>query len=300
MATIGMAASCTRPAPPAFRVGEKPLFFQPAQIRALKVEYLLPQEAALTLTLTRGEKGWRIHSGLDSAADSIFVEHLLDVLKDLAVTEVLAEGAAPPSGLNPPAVRLSAESMDRRYDLEVSAPGPDGESYARVNHPEKGTPVLVKIRGVAPRMLLDHVREIDWRLKRLSAWPLDDIVEFQLRRPNHPRYYAQRQSGGWADRHGMPLPESTYGWLERTLGAQIKTFVDDAPTNRRLRGRRSPKEPEIELVLADRQGKTTSLRYRRVPGEGLWASATDRGDIGFWMDETLWKHLLAAPSPASP
>lgn len=182
------------------------------------------------------ESHWQIVSApegrelTDRLADGGFIRHLLDTLRSLRPIAHAPTGSLSSMGLEPPRFFLSWKTRTPEQNFEVqlgNSPAATQVSAALALFPLlKKEPVLAQ--GSTLQML-SHIKNFEsLRLRRVFTWTTDDIETLEIKRGKQQRLFAQRQSGGWADRKGKSYGKSFEDWLERLMHLQIARFMDES------------------------------------------------------------------------
>jgi hypothetical protein len=210
---------------------------------------------------------------LDVQADGIFIQHLLDLLLTTKVEEWAGFGPLQSFGLQTPAFSLRWSDASRSYELNIGdrVTGSAGARFAYLpGYPDQ----VFKVDGSGVRML-EMISSFEvLRQKRLVSYTADDIDEFEIFKREGSPFYAQRQSGGWANRKQIKLPEAVRDWVEMLTHVRIQKF-EDTPALARSLAEVIAKSPDLQITLKDRDAIPLKLQFKEINGRE-WAISSDR------------------------
>lgn len=270
--------SCQAPLPSAtqeLKKGKMIFAFDPKIVSEFEIAKADPRTGDQWSAKVKKNNGqWEIVASgrelLDRHAQGGYIEHLLDTLQTVTVTDFAGDGPAESFGLVPP--RFALRWLGN--ELRIGAPVRDGsESYAQIGER------VVMVKGAALQMLgvlenFDHLRQITL----LAPYAADDFDEVELFRGKTLELYAQREGDSFTDRNHKPVKAKVGELLELLTHARIQTFIDDPAMSQKLSSA-VQERPERSIVLKDRHANETrlSLAWQVVQGEeGLYGVVSSR------------------------
>lgn len=275
-------AACSNSSTPEFSKGQTPLaqaLFDLQSISSLDIAKADPATGDVWSARFRqlpqsGREGngplWEVSSGpgggslLDRKAQGGFINHLLDTLKTLRVSELAPKGPPESFGLVPPRFALRFGTSEIRFG---------NDSYAAIGNQ------IYKVEGAALKMLeyipsFESLRE----QKLLASLVSDDFDEVEIKRKGHKPFYTQRDGSAWTDRHHKPVQKSLNEFLEQWTHMRIEKFIDDPALAPKI-SKKIEEQPLAQILLRGRNQPEilVRLQWQTLDGtDGLYATTSNR------------------------
>ncbi|HAR41627.1 MAG TPA: hypothetical protein DCS07_03180 [Bdellovibrionales bacterium] len=241
-----------------------------------------------------GAEHWRILSSsvpvLDSLANGIFLEHLLDSIRTLKITALGPSAPLETFGLHPPRFGIQWKAEDTDFEILFGDTQKNGSTYAMITKQGhgKGSAQVLLVRGAVQQLLL-HLNSFEQlRFPNLSTLNIDEIDEFEISRNGKPVFYAQRQGSGWIDRKGQPK-SAAQELLEKLNEQRITRYVDDQEQSRRVLPL-FEKTSGYSIALHSRRAEVILLKARRDK-YGVWSTVSSRPNAVFGISPEILKRL---------
>jgi len=165
---------------------------------------------------------------VDRMADGNKVEKLLDLLGSLKTIEVIKGGdGAPPGTKNPRAsFEVALEVGKIKFELgETDLKR--GTQYLKLTLPDHTVRGLI-VSGGLIQFMEDHSKTDDFRHKRLSPIPIDEIKMIRIDKKNKTKTVLVRAGSKWKLQKGKLPPNTTASQLaNEILLIEIKNFNDN-------------------------------------------------------------------------
>jgi hypothetical protein len=252
------------------------------------------------------EELWTIQMGPDSLgagdrkAHGGFILHILDTIRTLQVKEAQVSGSPETFGLASPLFILRWRVSESRTG---GAPSPSGQQSVRaqvfkeyemrLGGPVKnddgqfqglyasfgGVPGKVFIVQGALLQMLDRVTSFQaLRLPTVMTISSDDVDEFEVLRPSQPKFYAQRENGGWTDAKHHVLQKDIDALLDQLTHLRVLRFIDDAAEMKKTESLlvRSSSHTLHTFTFKDRHGNPTTLKLYPISGGKVFATFSTR------------------------
>ncbi len=226
-------------------------------------------ESPWSTSLEREEGNWIIKTfpgGVrrpDRYADTAFVDHLLDTLGTLKIQEKAPQASKESLGLSPPqwAIRFTRNGKTQevkigQYDSTIRA------AFIEI----KSQVYLAKGALLA---MFGHLKNFEkLRHGKLSRITLNDVVSVEVEVSGKSSFYAERLSGGWANKEQKKYKEGVVTpWLKRIFEIRIQHFIDQ-PHLIKMKTRFFVK-PLIRIRTRDRHGKEVTFGIIKDQGKIL-------------------------------
>lgn len=271
----------------------------PFEIRALQVQ--IRDQGNIRTRILRESNQWRFESPINTAADNASVSELLDQLYQLEATDFFPE-APPESGLDRPAMRLTAEAMTRRTTLLIGNPvDPDDAEGPRYAQLEGYTSVFLIETPLYSDLeaAQENLRERRFLRHLDRSW-----TSVEIRSPNRQLTLQRLENGQWqvlytneagvlqsisADRETV---EDTLNHLH-TLEAEH--FASDAPSELD-HDRFGLSEPQRMVRIQTADGRQVRLRIGNLSDdEPLLYADTDAHATVYQIDPLILSALPLDP-----
>ena len=138
---------------------------------------------------------------------------------------------------------------------------------------------------------LDHLKNFDViRHRKIWTWSIDDVTQFEVYQGPRKTFFAQRQSGEWADGKNRLYEGIVQDWLDRLMHLVVFKFNDNATESAAIFKKLSIM-PAYRVILKDRNRQTRSMAMGL--DNGIWWGLEDsRTQAVFRMDADTPGYLL--------
>lgn len=249
--------------------GKSPFDFETKKITTFEIAKADPKTGdSWTAQFERNRDGmWEIASGpggerlIDRKAHSQLIDHLLDTLKTLRVTQQAPKGPPESFDLAPPRFALRWGGNELRLG---------SGKFASIGSS------IYEVEGAALKML-DYVESFQSLREQTLLSPIssDDIDEVELSRNGKKYFYAQREGTLWTDAHHRPVQPDMAYFLDQLTHARIQEFVEHPKISAPL-ATSVQKNPLVQITLKDRLGHATEayLKWEIIEGSKNLYSTT--------------------------
>ncbi len=269
-------------------VGARPFQFNPRAVSEITLSKSDPETGDRWFTiLKKHPKGWEISSGpqdqpiLDNFADDTFIFHLIDNLQSVQVTSVAPRGSLESFDLNPPRFALKWKTPEKDYVIQVGGRLKDLSGYYFTT---TGDQVYIA-RGSSLK-LLEMIQSFPFIRKRTwTHLSPDSVDEIEIFHQGKPVLYAQRDGDTWADRNHKMIKRDLDSFLNGSVLAQTKSFIDDEKEAIKLK-KLLHQKAQFEAKLSDRFGQVTHIKIISKD-KTVYGFNTSRPSSVFVMDTNL-------------